>query len=186
MLIKPEGLIPASSPYARLLDAPEETPETHKHTRYLRRLSAPPGMRDSACHLNRCPEQGMESGDFLCLLRRHRRGRYDSCGVERNRWGDRTRDLFSMKPMGTLWFSTPTTKDMLFPVRANGLPYVSVQDVTMLENGTVTSGEVAKGWRATISDLVETGYLRPSEQLSLLIGEDTFGLAVRFYESEPA
>ena len=138
-------------------------------------------MRDSRWHLARETPRAMPAGEFLWHLWRHKRGCFDSCGIRRNRWGDRIRDEFSMPAMGTLWFSTPARLIDVWLVPANWFPYVSIQDLVLTDESAVRySGEITRGWRSALAALLEEGYLQPSPQLSRLIGEDSFERAQSF------
>lgn len=122
----------------------------------------------------------MTPGEFLCLLRKHKKPCFDACGVHRDRWGDWLRHEFAMPQQGTLWFSTPHWRGNLWLVPANGFPYVSVQDTVLSEGGVRYAGEVTRGWRSAMACLLEEGYLRPSLELSRLIGEDSYERALKF------
>ncbi len=149
--------------------------------RYTKHFVPFESVRHSSWHRSRQTPRVLAPADFLSLLRKHKTPYFNSCGIDRNRWGERSRHDFAMPASGTLWFANPQRRANLFQVPANWLPYTSIQDIVLSSrDGTRLGGEFTKGWRAVLHDLTEQGYLQPSAGLSLLIGEDSHALNRRF------
>lgn len=136
----------------------------------------------------------MYPAEFLALLHKFKHPRFDTVGVERNRWGDRVREAVGLTAHGTIYFTTPSSKswatdqkdegkDMHILVPANCIPYDTRRDAHFNQTRGKFEGDLARGWRRTFAMLAEQGFLYPNEELSYLIGEDTWKLIPRrFWE----
>lgn len=139
----------------------------------------------SRLNATRAPISSMYPGEFLAIIQRHRHSRFSSCGIACTRFGARAREEAGFKPHGTVWFATQYEQESLFPIPCNSIPYVSLREkVWNEEKGRWGSdGEMTRGWRSALAELLKGGYLRPSDELTYLVGEDSFKLCPRKYRS---
>jgi hypothetical protein len=145
------------------------------------------------------PPRSLYPGDLLNLLWRHKHTRVQSIGIEANRWGRQQREAVGLSPHGTLWVSgcfekeeiksplgrdfpdlvlmapaREVSKEYLFPVPCNNIPYAPVKDATFNPETHRFEGNVARGWRHLLTLLVGAGILRGCAELTYMTGEDTW------------
>jgi len=117
----------------------------------------------------------MYPSELVALLWRHKHPRYFSVHIESNRWGDRQRDAVGLAPHGTIHFSEPLSRDEVFTVVCDCIPYTTIRDATFDQDmGRWKDGPLVRGWRPLISNLVKGGFLYPDKELDYLIGERTW------------
>jgi len=123
---------------------------------------------------NREPARCMFPGEFVAILRRHMQPRFDSCGVAMTRHGNQPRECFGLDEHGTIWFSKPTERRWLEAIPAHCIPYSTIRTARWDEEKLRwVDGTLKRGWRSALCTLIKTGYLRSSEELSHLIGQDS-------------
>jgi hypothetical protein len=133
---------------------------------------------------NRHASHSVEPWTFLSWMREHRHPRWSSCGVDVTRFGDEARKIHNIQPHGTIWFSNTEEREVLYPIACNSIPYFGDLSATWNEEKRAwEGGELTRGWRRTLWMLANAGYLYPSDDLTFLIGEDSWKLVPRrFWE----
>jgi len=121
----------------------------------------------------------MYPGEFVSLLWKHKAPNYWSLGVDCNRFGKQRREDVGLGPSGTMWFATLKEKSELNVIPQNCIPYTSIKDAKFNEDTRKFVGDQVWGWRPLLHGLVKEGYLWPSDELSYLIGIDSFEQAPR-------
>jgi hypothetical protein len=122
--------------------------------------------------------RSMEPGEFLSILRKHRHPRWPTIGVNRSRFGNNPREDHGLRAHGTIFVCDASERRWLYSVPCDCIPYATIREATWNEDKKVfEGGEFLRGWRSTIEALVKGSYLYPHEELSYLIGQNTFKLA---------
>lgn len=154
------------------------------------------------------PGETMLAGDFARLIRSFRASRFCSAGILQTDHGEKQRESVGLASHGTVWFATTEQSsygrghasgvrddeqhhDILVP--ANELPYEAVLPTARDPlTGRRTSAlfdqdrrrfrvPLMRGWRLALEDLAKQGFLRPSDELSYLLGRDSRELVPRVY-----
>lgn len=143
---------------------------------------------------HRGPANFLHVGDFIRLLEKHKHPRWLSIGVYSS-LHHRALDEDAMDPAfsGPKFFvwaadAHKKTMDCCEPLNYPWIPYWSydttyddsAQNFDYDKNRWKIGRAPKNGWRSEVSKLVRRGFLKPSEELSYLIGEDTFRLGRSF------
>ena len=124
--------------------------------------------------LERMPARCLYPGELLEILWQFKHPRVNTLGVNRNRFGERTRsDCGFQVPCGTFYWATPREREDLCLLPADCIPYAPVREGGIDPITTKWQGEVVRGWRGFLSDLLKQGIIRHDDELSYLIGEDS-------------
>jgi len=134
---------------------------------------------------HRQPAQAMESDDFVALCRKHLHPRFCSMGLYVSDAMNKLREE-TMKTgrCGTLWFAS-THKHESGPVITLGcMPYSSIRTKVWDDFTSRWSldGQIVKGWRTALETLIKGGYLKWHDDLSYLIGKDSFQVAPKKWQ----
>lgn len=122
----------------------------------------------------RGPQRCMFTWELMALLWKYKNPRFDSCGVLKTRHGNNPRKAAGFWEAGTIWFSKPDERREVMAVPWGCIPYGTIRTATFNEDECRwEGGELTRGWRGLLASLVKVGYLIPSNELDILIGEDT-------------
>lgn len=130
----------------------------------------------------RCPPHSMTTAELMEILQRFKHPRLNSIGIISNRWGDRIRrEVGLVGRYGSVYVATCTDRELPYLIPLDSIPYMTRREAFWDEKqnrfrqdfGRVT----VRGWRNLLANLVKDRSLRPDDELSYLIGEDTFKLA---------
>lgn len=126
----------------------------------------------------------MYPGEFLGLCWKHKHPRYFSVGVVYSELTNQYRHEAGYDEHGTLFFATPHDRDVPFTIPSNCFPYTPIRtrEWDDYESKWKLGGELRRGWRGTLTDLVKNGYLKHHPDLSFLIGMDTFKIAKKEFK----
>lgn len=130
----------------------------------------------NSLRITREPARVMFPAELVSLLESHLHPRHWSVGVTCHAWGRESRAALGMAPHGTIWFASPTTREVdVFSVPADAIPYwpLEINPRWDTEGARWVGGGPVRGWRRLLADLVEEGHLKPSDHLSHLVGQDT-------------
>lgn len=120
----------------------------------------------------------MYPAEFALLLHRHRHPRWPSIGVACLDRVNEARAAAGIEKCGTVYVANVDEMRDLFSIPANCLPYTSIKTAEWDEGQSRwKDGGLARGWRPALETLVRKTYLSPSNELSWLIGKDTFQIA---------
>jgi hypothetical protein len=123
----------------------------------------------------RAPARCLYAWELKAIIRKHCHPRFDACGIISTVRGNAPRKLAGIEPHGTVWFSRLNERVWTYAIPCGCIPYSTLRTaVWNEEKGRWEGGELARGWRSLLYLLVHKAYLIPSEELSYLIGEDTF------------
>ena len=129
---------------------------------------------------HRCPAMSMQSDDFLALCREHLHPRFCSMGLYVSEEMNKLREE-TMKTglCGTMWFAGGQTHEGGPVITLGCMPYTSIRTKEWDEVKECWSleGQMVKGWRITLETLIAGGFLKWHEDLSYLIGKDSFQIA---------
>lgn len=124
----------------------------------------------------------MYPAEFVALLHRHRHPRWPSIGVVCNERVNEARAAAGIEKCGTVYVANVDEWRDLFAIPANCIPYTSIKSAEWDERqNRWKGGGLARGWRTALDTLVSRTYLEPSDELSWLIGKDSFALAPKEY-----
>lgn len=131
--------------------------------------------------LSRAPVRCMYPDEFLAVLRKHRHPRWPTIGVVASTVVNNHRQSETIfDASGTVYVANATEFRDLFIVPANCLPYTSIKTAEWDEpTARWKNGDIVRGWRTALHMLIRGTYLRPDQELSWLIGEDTYKLFPR-------
>lgn len=116
----------------------------------------------------------MYPAQLVELLWRHKHPQVNTLGVSRSRFGERNRaDMGVEIPYGTLWYASIEERHDLYLVPANCIPYAPILEGRIDPITKRWQGDVVRGWRKLLADLLEVGVLRHADELTYLIGEDS-------------
>jgi hypothetical protein len=119
----------------------------------------------------------MFTWELMGLLWKHKNPRFDSCGVLKTRHGNNPRKDANLGEAGSVWFSKPDERREVMTVPWGCIPYATIRTATFNEDTLRwEGGELIRGWRSILYNLVKVGYLLPSDELDVLVGEDTTAL----------
>lgn len=121
------------------------------------------------------PVRAMYPAEFLSILRRHKHPRWPDIGIVSRASVNIMRREAGFRNQGTLYVANATERRWLFSVPTDCLPYTTIKTATWSEERTKWErGELVRGWRPALVSLLSSTYLLPSNELSYLIGQDTF------------
>lgn len=124
-------------------------------------------------------------GDLVRLIQRHIHPRWASIGVECTRFGQQPRDALGIAPMGTLWVAAPHvyyngqqwladrygSREWLFAIPQNEVPYETIKTAEWDEQMVRwKNGEMKRGWKIILQDLVTAGHIRAHPEINEAIG----------------
>lgn len=124
-------------------------------------------------------------GDLLRVMQRYIHPRHSDIGVACTRFGQAPRDALGIAPMGTVWVAPPGVyynhgswlsvneqeREWLFAIPQNEVPYETIKTAEWDEDMTRwKNGEMKRGWKIIIQDLVTAGHLRNHPDLERLVG----------------
>jgi predicted small integral membrane protein len=119
----------------------------------------------------------MYPAELLAFLWEHKHPHVYTLGIEANRWGARARrDAGVDGSYGTFWHATTRERHESMVLPCGCVPWRTVRDSTIDPEKHIVRGETTRGWRSFFENLVKSGILRSSNELSCMIGEDTWGL----------
>lgn len=126
---------------------------------------------------SRSPMRCMFPGDFTHAIHLFKHPRWSSCGVDSNRWGRYQRENVGIETSGTVWFANTYEKELLNSIPCDCIAYTTIKTAEWNEEAArFMFGQLSRGWRPALEDLCRGGYLKPCDELSFLIGKDTFKL----------
>lgn len=147
------------------------------------------GYQDPAAHqgmhntqsISRAPVRCMYPGELIELLYRFLHPRWISIGVACSDVVNAQRQTDTIfGRCGTVWVANAHDMRDLFVVPCDCLPYASIRTATWNEERTRwEDGSIVRGWRTTLAQLCASTYLKPDDELSWLVGEDTYKLFPR-------
>lgn len=147
----------------------------------------------------------MYAGDFLRLLEKFKHPQWASIGVECTRFGAGPRKEFGLAPMGTAWAAPAAVhydsrasmwfadnsivRTWVFAVAKDSMPYLTIRGAVWDENklrwvdknNAGMRGEMLRGWKPALEQMLQGGYLRPDPILSNLLGSDSRKLIDPFW-----
>ena len=116
----------------------------------------------------------MYPGEFVSLIERHRHPRWPTIYIECNRWGRRAREGTEFGDHGTIIVANLVEQRPLFVIPCNEIPCFTLMTARWDERQFKwTEGKLCRGWRDALTLLVKKSYLRPSEEMTFLLGRDT-------------
>lgn len=135
-----------------------------------------------------CEPRDMATSELMAIVRRHKHPHISAIGLESNRWGDRAREaaglvgrygtLYVVEHVGGEWDAS-----MVIPLGM--IPYYTRREAAWHPDQHRFQQQFGRrterGWRNILATLCRWGALRPHEDLSYLMGEDSFKLVPREY-----
>jgi hypothetical protein len=145
-----------------------------------------PKLRQSYWWLEREAPRVMYGDEFIRLVRENLHPRFSYSNVRSNRFGVQSRRSVGMVAAGTIYCTDLKGMFNAMSVPAGAIPYTtrrpSLDDWDEDAARFKGKSQIVPGWRKMLSELVGSAYLRPSDKLSRLIGEDTKQLCPRRYQ----
>lgn len=126
----------------------------------------------------------MFPGEFTCLINKHKHPRWFTASILCSRWGEKPRKEVGISSQGTVYFANAHYREEAFSIPCDCIPYTTIRTARWREDlSTWTDGELVRGWRPALESLLVQGFLYPNQELSFLIGKDSFKVTPRkFWE----
>jgi hypothetical protein len=140
-------------------------------------------MTSEECWRRGKERRGMYPWTLKELLQQFKHPRIMTLGIHSDRWGERQRHAVGITPHGSIFYvigAGPKSHEKQWegPVPQNYIPRDSIKTATRdPKTGTWKHGQVLRGWRPLLDDLVKAGLLRGCEEMTWLIGRDSRKLA---------
>ena len=126
--------------------------------------------------------------DLLEVLTQFKHPRWNTIQVHADRWGARPREEVGIAPHGTIFVASAIDnvefggKHWLGPVPQDEVPRNTVKTAERdYDTGTWKGGDLLRGWRALLDDLVKQGHLYPCQEMSYLIDRNSYDVAERHW-----
>lgn len=126
----------------------------------------------------------MFPAEFVRTLERNLNPRWQSCGVASTRFGAADRKFAGLDPHGTVWFANSSEREWDISIPADCIPYSSIKSAEWDEfsgRWKAGTGEMKRGWRSALEQLLESGHLRPSLEMTWLIGRDSMRITPKWF-----
>ncbi len=133
--------------------------------------------------LERHPAVSITPATLIEWLWRFKHPGIITLGINCNRHGARARNAAGLDPHGTMWWEAPLG-DMQIgeAIPCNVIPYDSRTTATFNEDrARWEGGELMRGWRRFLLTLTKGGVLHPCDELSYLLGENSYAECPREY-----
>ncbi len=135
-------------------------------------------LRRSHWWIQREVPRVMYGDEFLRVVREHLHPRFNFGHVRSNRFGAQSRRAAGMITAGTIFCTNPAGMFDVMSVPANEIPYStrrpSLDDWDEEFGRFKGQSQIVPGWRKILADLVGAAALSPSDELSRLMGQDSF------------
>ena len=133
--------------------------------------------------------------EFTDILQAYKHPRWASIGVEATIYGNAPRKEVGIDPCGSVWVAPAAVyysngkwlsddtqgRTWVCAVPQNIIPYTTLRSAIWDEDRLRwTGGEIKRGWRNALEELLKAGHLRPHAHLSYLLGLDTFQMGKTF------
>lgn len=123
------------------------------------------------------PPRCMFPGEFVALVTRNLNPRWTSCGIASTRFGAADRKFAGLDPHGTVWFASADAREWDISIPAGCIPYSTIKTAAWDEAfGRWNHGEMKRGWRSALEQLVEIGHIRPCDEVSWYIGRNSLAI----------
>ncbi len=121
------------------------------------------------------PPRCMYPGEFLSILRAFKHPRWPTIGVTATRFGNSPREDAGIDRHGTIYVADASERRSIMAIPCDCIPFGTIRTAVFIEERQVwEGGEMKRGWRSILETLVEQSYLLPDDELSFLIGKDTY------------
>lgn len=121
--------------------------------------------------------------------------RFWNVGIESTIYGNQPRKEMGLEEMGTIWAAEAGVyyrngqwladgdykRDWHLAMPKQQVPALSLKDAVWDEDAARwKGGEMKRGWRPALEQMIDWGILRPSAELTYLVGKDSRTLCSRY------